>query len=319
LLEVGTGFHPELTGRENIFFNGVLLGMSKREVAGKFDEIVAFSEVERFLDTPVKFYSSGMYVRLAFAVAAHLEPDILIVDEVLSVGDASFQRKSLGKMRDSTRSEGRTVLFVSHNLGAIQSLCSRVVVLDHGRVTCDDAPTPALAEYLRSSGEPVVEFDGGRAPKQPLVFTRLELLNERHHPTSTFAAGEPVLVRILFDLREPRDDLLVGFELWNEQGVCVLTTNNFDADLSGRHRTTSAGSYSATCALPTDVLPEGRYYLTIASARPNVEMLDQIENAAAFELMTGPASLPRTNQTRRGVVEIAFPWELAPIPYNVDV
>ena len=136
LLEVGTGFHPELTGRENIYLNGAILGMTKREIGGKFDEIIAFAEIEKFIDTPVKFYSSGMYVRLAFAVAAHLEPDILIVDEVLAVGDMEFQKKCLGKMEDVTH-QGRTVLFVSHNMGAIKSLCSRAILLDAGRVVCD--------------------------------------------------------------------------------------------------------------------------------------------------------------------------------------
>src|SRR2546421_12758153 len=139
LLEVGTGFHPELTGRENVYLNGAILGMPRREIARKFDEIVAFAEVERFIDTPVKRYSSGMYLRLAFAVAAHLDPDVLLVDEVLSVGDAEFQRKSLGKMREVT-GEGRTILFVSHNMAAIRALCDRVILLDAGRVVLDGDP-----------------------------------------------------------------------------------------------------------------------------------------------------------------------------------
>ena len=149
LLEVGTGFHPELTGRENIFLNGAILGMTRAEIVRKFDEIVAFAEVERFLDTPVKRYSSGMYVRLAFAVAAHLEPEILVVDEVLAVGDAEFQRKCIGKMRDVSRG-GRTVLFVSHNMAAIQALCSRVVVLHAGRKVADGDPAASIASYLHS-------------------------------------------------------------------------------------------------------------------------------------------------------------------------
>src|SRR5690606_29261463 len=147
LLEVGTGFHPELTGRENIFLNGAILGMTRQEIALKFDEIVAFAEVERFIDTPVKHYSSGMYLRLAFAVAAHLEPEILIVDEVLAVGDASFQKKCLGKMGDVAR-QGRTVLFVSHNMDAVQRLCSRAMMLDRGLVAEEGAVAPVIARYL---------------------------------------------------------------------------------------------------------------------------------------------------------------------------
>src|ERR1035441_3462969 len=162
LLEVGTGFHPELTGRENVFLNGAILGMSRAEIRQKFDEIVAFAEVEKFLDTPVKRYSSGRYVRLAFAVAAHLEPEILIVDEVLAVGDAQFQKKCLGKMKAASRSEGRTVLFVSHNMGAIQSLCSRAVLLSLGRITFEGKVQDAVSYYMRAH-EPkamVDSFDG---------------------------------------------------------------------------------------------------------------------------------------------------------------
>src|SRR5205807_10336094 len=148
LLEVGTGFHPELTGRENIFLNGAILGMTRAEIKKKFDEIVAFAEVEDFLDTPVKRYSSGMYVRLAFSVAAHLQPEILIVDEVLAVGDAAFQTKCLGKMREVTKSGGRTVLFVSHNIAAIQTLSDRVIMLDHGRTCGVGATETGVAQYL---------------------------------------------------------------------------------------------------------------------------------------------------------------------------
>ncbi|HEY0866261.1 MAG TPA: ABC transporter ATP-binding protein, partial [Fimbriimonas sp.] len=147
LLEVGTGFHPELSGRENIYLNGAILGMTRREIARKFDEIVAFAEVERFLDTPVKRYSSGMYVRLAFAVAAHLEPEILIVDEVLAVGDAQFQQKCLGKMQDVSRNEGRTVLFVSHNMAAVRTLCARGVVLQQGLLTAESDIAGAISQY----------------------------------------------------------------------------------------------------------------------------------------------------------------------------
>src|SRR5215217_7206376 len=152
LLEVGTGFHPELTGRENIYLNGAVLGMTRREIVRRFDEIVAFADVERFLDTPVKRYSSGMYVRLAFSVATHLEPEVLVIDEVLAVGDAGFQRRSLARMSQVAR-EGRTVLFVSHNMAIIQALCSRVIVLDKGRIIADDTTDTAISAYLRTLGQ----------------------------------------------------------------------------------------------------------------------------------------------------------------------
>ena len=159
LLEVGTGFHPELTGRENIFLNGAILGMGKSEIKNKFDEIVAFAEIEKFLDTPVKRYSSGMYVRLAFAVAAHLDPEILVVDEVLAVGDAEFQKKCLGKMGDVSRNEGRTVLFVSHNMSAIAELCSWALLLDKGRVVKEGPSTQVISDYLLGMQKNDGEFD----------------------------------------------------------------------------------------------------------------------------------------------------------------
>ena len=180
LLEVGTGFHPELTGRENIYLNGAILGMRRSEIARRFDEMVAFAEVERFIDTPVKRYSSGMYLRLAFAVAAHLEPEILLVDEVLAVGDAAFQKKCLGRMSDVAR-EGRTVLFVSHNLPSVEKLCQRVVVIDGGRVVMQGDPVTCIAAYLGARTEPKPAVDLAAMPRlDPRlvpVLTSLDLLD----------------------------------------------------------------------------------------------------------------------------------------------
>jgi len=194
---VGTGFHPELTGRENIFLNGAILGMSKDEIKRKFDEIVAFSEVEKFIDTPVKRYSSGMYVRLAFAVAAHLEPEILIVDEVLAVGDAAFQEKCLGKMEESSDKEGRTILFVSHNLQAIRSLCNRAILLDQGQIVDDASTEKALSEYrkmLRNIRLKVNkgEHNSNRRGSGTLSFTNLEILDVNNEKRNIFNIGETV-------------------------------------------------------------------------------------------------------------------------------
>jgi len=204
LLEVGTGFHPELSGRENIHLNGAILGMSRAEIAGKFDEIVAFAEVERFLDTPVKHYSSGMYVRLAFAVAAHLEPEILIVDEVLAVGDSQFQQKCLGKMRHIARDSGRTVLFVSHSLAAVQQLCTRALLLQQGRLTSLGAPAEIVQTYLANSAS----YAAGPAAWQWLNrCEHLELLGVDAHnggqPTRHIAGGQPLTLRLRYRCADP--------------------------------------------------------------------------------------------------------------------
>src|SRR5690606_2846475 len=200
LLEVGTGFHPELSGRENIYLNGAILGMRRAEIDRKFDEIVAFSEIEPFIETPVKHYSSGMYIRLAFAVAAHLEPEILIVDEVLAVGDAAFQQKCLGKM-DDVAQKGRTVLFVSHNMTAMQTLCQRVMLLEKGRVVEDGDATTVIQRYLQSDarqGEMIFDDEtvltGGRTAR----FTAIRLMDEEGRPVSSVPMGKGLIVEMQF-------------------------------------------------------------------------------------------------------------------------
>ena len=203
LLEVGTGFHPELTGRENVYLNGAILGMSRRDIARRFDEIVAFAEIEKFLDTPVKRYSSGMYMRLAFAVAAHLEPEILIIDEVLAVGDAAFQKKCLGKMSDVAH-HGRTVLFVSHNMAAIQNLCSRCLLLDQGAIVADTDPTTATAKYLENiyvaGGTPIHERLDRRGSGQARLVD-IHLLNSEGQSRIDIADGRRLEHRIHVRLR----------------------------------------------------------------------------------------------------------------------
>src|SRR5205814_3872128 len=210
LLEVGTGFHPELTGRENIFLNGAILGMRKTEIVSKFDEIVAFSEIERFLDTPVKHYSSGMYVRLAFAVAAHLNPEILIVDEVLAVGDMAFQKKCLGKMSEVSRG-GRTILFVSHNMAAVENLCQRGIVLDRGKLVFDGSSKQAVQHYLnelrdtQDSWEHIIDLAdaAGRASRSGGLLRRVELYGHGDRPVlQGLQIGSPLKVRVHFDLPE---------------------------------------------------------------------------------------------------------------------
>ena len=216
LLEVGTGFHPELTGRENIYLNGAILGMSRREIASKFDEIVAFAEVEQFLDTPVKRYSSGMYVRLAFAVAAHLEPEILVVDEVLAVGDAAFQRKCLGKM-ESVAGEGRTVLFVSHQMDAVQRLCNKGLLLHRGGLIASGAMDEVARHYLQRNAAAEAEFrfdppgDGAAAHA-----TSLHIEDSEGRPAPEVPIGAPWQVRIRFTVERPLDGFVIAV------GICTL-------------------------------------------------------------------------------------------------
>lgn len=234
LLEVGTGFHPELTGRENIFLNGAILGMSRREIRSKFDEIVNFAEVEKFLDTPVKRYSSGMYVRLAFAVAAHLEPEILVVDEVLAVGDAQFQKKCLGKM-EQVANAGRTVMFVSHNLGSVQALCNRVIHIAFGQLQEDGLPGPVIKNYLAglTAGQSADSFMmdyPDRKSKGRVWFTYGHLLDHDGHKTNCVIAGETLKIVLRYDMAEKPNDLYIHFTIINSRGIAVA---NISTGLTG--------------------------------------------------------------------------------------
>src|SRR5438477_5640920 len=225
LLEVGTGFHPELTGRENIFLNGAVLGMTKVEIKEKFDEIVAFAEIEQFLDTPVKRYSSGMYVRLAFAVAAHLEAEILLVDEVLAVGDAEFQKKCLGKMDDVVTKEGRTIMFVSHNIDAICHLCSRCILLRHGEIELSGNTAEVVAAYLGAGQQqpPVVYF---KAAGSEASFQVAGLHGPEGESSTSFSANAPVLMKCSFTLQRSIPGLQVSFSVFNFKGEEVFYSTN---------------------------------------------------------------------------------------------
>jgi lipopolysaccharide transport system ATP-binding protein len=248
LLEVGTGFHPELTGRENIFLNGAILGMSRRSIAQQFDSIVAFAETEAFLDTPVKRYSSGMYVRLAFAVAAHLAPDILIVDEVLAVGDLAFQKKCLGKMSDVSSHNGTTVLFVSHNIAAVRKLCTRAILLNKGRIEADAGTESVIAKYLDlNSAELSATIDLPRSEQGAAASaTALRTLRASdRQPTAQFRLGEKWNIRIEFDLTRALPHTIVAVGLRNVESVALVTWWSEPRDLA-------AGKYFAefVCDLP---------------------------------------------------------------------
>ena len=225
LLEVGTGFHPELSGRDNIYLNGALLGMTRREIKSRFDEIVAFSEVERFLDTPVKHYSSGMYMRLAFAVAAHVEPEILLVDEVLAVGDAAFQRKCLGKMGEVARG-GRTIVFVSHNLGAIRGLCDRAIWIEHGQVQHQGPTQDTVNRYLASVQEGFAFGEGRKEDK--LWIERVLLRDSRGAATTTFRADEPIRVEVHYQARERIERPLFMIAIISQHGPLFIANMVLD-------------------------------------------------------------------------------------------
>ncbi len=283
LLEVGTGFHPELTGRENIYLNGAILGMTRREIDRKFDEIVMFSGVDRYLDTPVKRYSSGMQVRLAFAVAAHLEPDILLVDEVLAVGDAAFQRKSLGKMSGVAR-EGRTVLFVSHNMSAVENLCRRAILLRGGRIIFDGPTEDAIKEYLGyldETGDQAFQNNPERRGNGPIRFTGAIITDDKGRVSRSLVAGRGATFSFTYENPHRIRRAVWGMEIHNQNGVLVADFDSrytgFVADLSERG--------ILRCHVPNLPLPIGNYRVLVGIVAQG-RVCDLIPNAALFDVQS---------------------------------
>lgn len=281
LLEVGTGFHPELTGRENIFLNGSVLGMTRRDIRNRFDEIVEFAEVERFLDTPVKRYSSGMYMRLAFAVAAHLEPDILIVDEVLAVGDAAFQKKCLSKMKDVGR-EGRTVLFVSHNMGAISEFCDRAILLDNGTVKADGSPSDVISLYNEAGTTAGLSsvFDFPDQGKEPCHINRVAFLNSDHAAVEAFEVDEEITLEIDYTVREILSELQLSITVRKD---AFDLFHGFDNDGEPDIVPTAAGIYRASYKIPPWRLKEGHYSVRITAGIPTA-LIHDINRDLSFEI-----------------------------------
>jgi lipopolysaccharide transport system ATP-binding protein len=281
LLEVGTGFHPELTGRENVFLNGAILGMTKREIRKKFDEIVAFAEVERFLDTPVKRYSSGMYVRLAFAVAAHLEPEILIVDEVLAVGDHEFQKKCLGKMQDVASREGRTVLFVSHNMAAISEMATRAVLLNAGQIEIDGEVSRAISIYLsRGASHPVYERGPDQTNKRPHV-SRAEVITSDANGIHRF--GKALEVKFWIRHPVPLSRGCFSFQILNQLRQPVVHAWAFYPQAQfGTHR----GESVLVCRFPSLRLNVGKFHLrTHLTEPPGGEVYERLDGISPFEVV----------------------------------
>jgi lipopolysaccharide transport system ATP-binding protein len=281
LLEVGTGFHPELTGRENIFLNGAILGMTRREIRTRFDEIVAFAEVEKFLDTPVKHYSSGMYVRLAFAVAAHLDPEILVVDEVLAVGDNEFQKKCLGKMRDVSVQGGRTVLFVSHNLGAIGQLCSRSVWLARGEVAMVSRTSEVINGYLTHGQHRPAErwWPTTAGPVADIALRAVRVCQPAGVANSVLDMAQPFEIEITTEASRPTDDVAVSIQILNANGQTVVHSADITSPKIGRRH---IGTRTIACRIPGHALNVGTYYLAIAASIPNVRMLFSEEDTISW-------------------------------------
>ncbi len=324
LLEVGTGFHPDLTGRENVYLNGALLGMRRFEIARRFDEIVAFSELERFLDTPVKRYSSGMYMRLAFAVAAHLEPEVLIVDEVLAVGDIAFQKKCLGKMMDVAK-HGRTVLFVSHNLQAIANLCSRALLLAGGRVVEDGAAAGVIDRYYQAfqTGQTARSF-GDRADGDNRIVLSALSVDQPGSELASFRSEAPVEVamQVRVTAEPPFDGLVIGFSLFNSDNVEVLSSYYDDLERSPPGAAES-GVYDMRCTIPGHLLQEGTYRLIPNIAIAEIKRFAGDEHAVEFSVsnVRGVGSRWQSHRWRRSVVLPYLPWivEGAELPATVDV
>ncbi|MBS1600013.1 MAG: ABC transporter ATP-binding protein [Bacteroidetes bacterium] len=282
LLEVGTGFHGELTGRENIFLNGHILGMKKKEIEKKFDEIVDFSGIEQFLDTPVKRYSSGMYVRLAFAVAAHLDPEILIVDEVLAVGDAEFQRKCIGKMKEVSSQKGKTILFVSHNMQALRNLCHRAIVLNKGQIINEGNPETVITSYLKSETTQYLQqsFDDSlSAPGNEFIrIKKVELVPEYIGEYDIIDIRTPLTVNFEFWYNmEEEDGLIVGVHLFDFNGDCIF-------DIASPNTSFKKGLIAGQCKIPGNFLNDGAYYISIVFVKNITQRMYYYESCLSFDV-----------------------------------
>jgi lipopolysaccharide transport system ATP-binding protein len=305
LLEVGTGFHPELTGRENIYLNGAILGMTRGEIKRKFDEIVAFAEIEKFLDTPVKRYSSGMYVRLAFAVAAHLEPEILVVDEVLAVGDAEFQKKCLGKMGAVT-SGGRTVLFVSHNMAAIQSLCNKAIVLSFGKIISNKPISLAINDYVAScKRQNSADLNNYTVQKKQGIFD-VWIQNINGEKISELLSGDAHEICISYKIEANNTQLRFALVFYNNRGEVLFCC---DTHFSANSFESNASKGIAKCYINKSPLVNGDYYLN-ASIQSNLRQVDFVERACEFTVLGGDYyGTGKIPHSRYGSFLIDYSWK----------
>jgi lipopolysaccharide transport system ATP-binding protein len=302
LLEVGTGFHPDLTGRENVFLNGAILGMRRVDIERRFDSIVEFAEIERFIDTPVKRYSSGMHLRLAFSVAAHLEPEILLVDEVLAVGDARFQKKCLGKLHEVAGS-GRTVLFVSHNLAAVQRLCTDALVLDRGEVVFRGTPRDAVRTYLQSGA--AGRYVARRRSRDAQV-TEACLVDASGHALTRVTITEPVTIEMKVALPDDAAATRLGIGLLDAEGATVMTSNLDDVEM---RLPAAPAEFTARVTLPANSLLAGNYHVVTCLWNES-RVIDLQEPAFAFAADPGTSPLYRRDPERKGVLHVPCDWQL---------
>jgi lipopolysaccharide transport system ATP-binding protein len=325
LLEVGTGFHPELTGRENIYLNGAILGMKRVEIDLKFDEIVEFSGIAQYLDTPVKRYSSGMYVRLAFAVAAHLDPEILLVDEVLAVGDAEFQKKCLGKMEDVAKG-GRTVLFVSHNMGAVNRLCRRAAVLDHGRIVLEAPATEATARYLQSDTGTMAERrwrDVDFAPGDDVARLKaVRVLNLQGVVSDTIEIREPMSIEIEYLQLENAHRPTAVVHVVNDQGTTLFATNDWE-NKAWHNTLRSQGLVRARCVIPGNFLAEGHFFVLVAVVTYDHPAIHHVveRDVVSFQVVDhseGDGARGPYEGLWPGVVRPRFEWEVTHTPQTTS-
>ncbi|HVY42148.1 MAG TPA: ABC transporter ATP-binding protein [Hyphomicrobiaceae bacterium] len=308
LLEVGTGFDRELTGRENVYLNGAILGMRKREIDRKFDEIVAFAEVEQFIDTPVKRYSSGMYLRLAFAVAAHLEPEILILDEVLAVGDARFQARCLGKMGE-VAAAGRTVLFVSHNMAAIARFCPRCVWLEQGRLREFGPTEEIVGRYLTldAANEAQVSFPEDAAPGSEYVkLLAVRLENGRGVPTASIGSSEPVVIELEYRTLRDTNGLRLGVTLITRDGSVLLSSKDLDVLPENLHR--PPGRYVSRCELPANFLNSGQYFVSVGADFPMIQGHFHLDRVVSFLVEPAGGGGSHIPDGRAGFLRMSLPW-----------
>jgi lipopolysaccharide transport system ATP-binding protein len=307
LLEVGTGFHSELTGRENTYLSGSILGMKKKEIDSKFENIVEFSELSKFIDTPVKHYSSGMYVRLAFAVAAHLEPEILLIDEVLAVGDASFQEKCLGKMNEISAT-GRTIFLVSHNMGAVTQLCKRCILIDNGQITEDGASQSVVSKYLASFAAEgtSVEYARNANSASPAIFLRLWIGNQRGEPIGSVDVKEGFQVCLKVLVRQLTTGLDIGFRIDNSLKIPIFTSN------FGQTKRQSAelppGEHTFFVPVRGNFLAPGLYSLTAGLQRPNQEIYDLREHAINFRVDESGSDMWQYHGSNYGNILVDLDW-----------
>lgn len=308
LLEVGTGFHPELTGRENIFLNGSILGMKRWEIKKKFNEIVEFAEIEKFLDTPVKHYSSGMYMRLAFSVAAHLEPEILLVDEVLAVGDANFQKKSLGKMEEVTKKEGRTILFVSHNMGAVTRLCNKSLLLDKGKIVMFGSTVDVVQAYTtnNSSLEKSV-YVGNNFSGKLCYITTARVSDKNNKNTNTFDIGEEIFLYMKYQVKKRLIYLQMTVTILKNDLSIVHT---FDTDKDKSIRPKASGLYEACYKIPKMFLKAGVYSINLTSGTPD-KLIESLENVLTFtvEELYDDTQFKGYKKERSGIIISPGIWE----------